>query len=86
MEETLKTVIDQYLARGFGTMNKNGFEVWMFHYLMQHQLQGKSNYIQRACCLLKSYRSSQSNTLPYTYVTTVLQQSNGNNNYNCTRQ
>ena len=44
MEETLKNVIDQYLARGFGTMNKNDFEVWIFHYLMQHQLQGKSNY------------------------------------------
>ena len=44
MEETLSTIIDQYLARGFGTMNKNDFEVWIFHHLLQHQLQGKSNY------------------------------------------
>lgn len=44
MEATINTVIDQYLARGFGTMNKNDFEVWIFHYLMQHRLQGKSNY------------------------------------------
>lgn len=44
MEEALKEVIDQYLNRGFGTMNKNDFEVWIFHYLMQHQLQGKTNY------------------------------------------
>lgn len=44
MEEALTEVIDQYLNRGFGTMNKNDFEVWIFHYLMQHQLQGKTNY------------------------------------------
>lgn len=44
MEEALTEVIDQYLSRGFGTMNKNDFELWIFHYLMQHQLQGKTNY------------------------------------------
>ena len=44
MGETLSTIIDQYLARGFGSMNKNDFEVWIFHYLMQHQLKDKSNY------------------------------------------
>lgn len=44
MEETLSTVIDKYLTRGFGAMNKNDFEVWIFHHLMQHQLKGKSNY------------------------------------------
>ena len=44
MGETLSTIIDRYLARGFGSMNKNDFEVWIFHYLMQHQMQDKSNY------------------------------------------
>lgn len=44
MEESIGKNIEQYLERGFGSMNKNDFEVWIFHYLMQHQLQGKSNY------------------------------------------
>ncbi len=25
-------------------MNKNDFEVWIFHYLLEHELQGKKNY------------------------------------------
>lgn len=40
----IKTVIDQYLEKGFGSMNKNDFEVWIFHQLMQEKLKGKSNY------------------------------------------
>lgn len=43
-QETLEKVIDQYLGKGFGSMNKNDFEVWIFHYLMKHQLQGMKNY------------------------------------------
>jgi len=40
----LANVIGQYLKRGFGSMNKNDFEVWIFYYLLQNQLVGKSNY------------------------------------------
>ncbi len=40
----LKDAISKYLERGFGSMNKNDFEVWIFHYLTTHQLQGKTNY------------------------------------------
>lgn len=40
----LDNVIDQYLARGFGSMNKNDFEVWIFNYLLSEKLKGKSNY------------------------------------------
>ncbi len=40
----LESAIDQYLNRGFGSMNKNEFEVWIFYYLLQNQLQGKSNF------------------------------------------
>ena len=40
----LQEFISKYLERGFGSMNKNDFEVWIFHYLMNHQLQGKTNY------------------------------------------
>lgn len=43
-EETLQEVITKYLKKGFGTMTKNDFEVWIFHYLMQHELQSKTNY------------------------------------------
>lgn len=37
-------VINQYIDRGFGSMTKNDFEVWIFHYLLQSQLKGKDNY------------------------------------------
>lgn len=40
----LQEFISEYLERGFGSMNKNDFEVWIFHYLMKHQLQEKTNY------------------------------------------
>ncbi|MBQ4485013.1 MAG: hypothetical protein II934_08465 [Prevotella sp.] len=36
--------IGQYLVRGFGSMSKNDFEVWIFYYLMQNHLNGKDNY------------------------------------------
>lgn len=41
---TLNEVISKYIEKGFGTMNKNDFEVWIFHYLLEHELQGKKNY------------------------------------------
>ena len=40
----LDNVIDRYLTRGFGSMNKNDFEVWIFNYLLSNRLKGKSNY------------------------------------------
>lgn len=40
----LDNVIDRYLTRGFGSMNKNEFEVWIFNYLLSNRLKGKSNY------------------------------------------
>ncbi len=43
-QETLEKLVDQYLNKGFGSMNKNDFEVWIFHYLMEHQLKGLKNY------------------------------------------
>ena len=36
--------IDQYLAKGFGSMNKNDFEVMIMHWLLQNRLSDKSNY------------------------------------------
>lgn len=44
VQDTLEKLVDQYLDKGFGSMNKNDFEVWIFHYLMEHQLKGLKNY------------------------------------------
>ena len=40
----MKDFINQYLAKGFGSMNKNDFEVMIMHWLLQNELSGKSNY------------------------------------------
>lgn len=40
----LSSVINDYLSRGFGSMNKNDFEVWIFNFLLQEKLKGKSNF------------------------------------------
>lgn len=37
-------VLQAYVERGFGSMNKNDFEVWIFSQLMDGELKGKSNY------------------------------------------
>ncbi|MBR4336769.1 MAG: hypothetical protein IKP91_00810 [Bacteroidaceae bacterium] len=42
--KTLYDVIKEYVKRGFGSMNKNDFEVWIFNYLLHGDLLGKSNY------------------------------------------
>ncbi len=42
--QDLRLIIDEYLDRGFGSMNKNDFEVWIFNYLLQTKLKGMSNY------------------------------------------
>lgn len=52
---TIDFAIDQYLSRGFGSMNKNDFEVWIFNQLLLRRLKGKSNYeISRALNLPES--------------------------------
>lgn len=40
----LNQIIDRYLKRGFGSMNKNDFEVWIFYFLLHNQLKGMGNY------------------------------------------
>lgn len=40
----LDKAIDAYLNRGFGSMNKNDFEVWIFSHLLKTKLAGLSNY------------------------------------------
>lgn len=42
--DDLKTVINKYLTRGFGSMNKNEFEVWIFHYLLSNRFINENNY------------------------------------------
>ncbi|MBO7132761.1 MAG: hypothetical protein J6W06_01190 [Bacteroidales bacterium] len=36
MDNDLKKFIDRYIERGFGSMNKNDFEVEIFHYLQKN--------------------------------------------------
>lgn len=40
----MNPLIKEYLSKGFGSMTKNDFEVWIFHHLMQADLKGMSNY------------------------------------------
>ncbi len=40
----LSDIIRGYLNRGFGSMNKNDFEVWIFNYLLQNNLNAKTNF------------------------------------------
>ena len=40
---TMENFIKEYLKRGFGSMTKNDFEVWIFHQLLCGQLHGKTN-------------------------------------------
>lgn len=42
--KTLDRFISEYLNRGFGSMNKNDFEIAIFHYLLQSSCEGMSNY------------------------------------------
>jgi len=41
---TINEALDQYLKRGFGSMNKNDFEVWIFYQLIHGKMKGMSNY------------------------------------------
>ena len=38
----MKDFIDDYLKRGFGSMNKNDFEVFIMHKLLENRLKGKA--------------------------------------------
>ena len=40
----LADAINEYLDRGFGSMTKNDFEVWIFDQLLQDKLDGMSNF------------------------------------------
>lgn len=40
---SVSDAIQAYLNRGFGTMTKNDFEIWIFHLLLCGQLHGKTN-------------------------------------------
>ena len=46
MDNDLKKFIDRYIERGFGSMNKNDFEVAIFNYLIteRDEYKKKSNY------------------------------------------
>lgn len=35
---TLEKILDSYVNRGFGSMTKNDFEVWIFHQLLKGEL------------------------------------------------
>ncbi len=41
----IEKVINNYLSRGFGSMNKNDFEVWIFNYLLNNTLKGQSDNV-----------------------------------------
>ena len=41
--KTLSDVINVYVSRGFGSMTKNDFEVWIFHQFLCGELKGKTN-------------------------------------------
>ncbi|MCQ2203426.1 MAG: hypothetical protein MJZ15_03175 [Bacteroidales bacterium] len=43
-KSSVEEFVRAYVQRGFGSMNKNDFEVWIFSQLMQERLRGKSNY------------------------------------------
>lgn len=42
-EQTLDQAIEKYLERGFGSMNKNDFEVYVFNHLVSSSMQGLSD-------------------------------------------
>ena len=44
----ISDIVQDYLKKGFGSMNKNDFEVWIFHYLLENGYASKSdNQISR---------------------------------------
>ena len=58
-ELTLNEVISKYLEKGFGTMNKNDFEVWIFHYLLEHELQELFNVTKEIVDQVPSLKNNE---------------------------
>ncbi len=50
-EQSISDFIQKYLERGFGSMSKNDFEVWIFHCLLQDKYRDKSDF--EISCALK---------------------------------
>ena len=48
---SIKDVMESYLSRGFGSMNKNDFEVFIFHWLINNKTEckGKSDFVISQC-------------------------------------
>ena len=48
---SIKDVMESYLSRGFGSMNKNDFEVFVFHWLINNKTEckGKSDFVISQC-------------------------------------
>ena len=46
-QTTIEDIIEAYLNRGFGSMNKNDFEVFIFHWLLANneKCKGKSDFV-----------------------------------------
>lgn len=42
--KSLEEILQDYLQRGFGTMTKNDFEVWIFNQLLKQRFKDKTNY------------------------------------------
>lgn len=44
---SMNSIIEAYLTRGFGSMNKNDFEVFIFHWLLNNneKCKGKSDFV-----------------------------------------
>lgn len=42
--QTIDDALEKYLTKGFGSMNKNDFEVWIFNQLLHTVLKDKDNY------------------------------------------
>lgn len=47
-KEQLQDVIDKYLERGFGSMNKNDFEVFIFSKLLDGSLKNNLNFSEKS--------------------------------------
>ena len=48
---SIKDVMESYVSRGFGSMNKNDFEVFVFHWLINNKTEckGKSDFVISQC-------------------------------------
>lgn len=75
-EDTLQKAIDKYLERGFGTMNKNDFEVFIFNHLLSNSLNGKSDN-----AISRELRIPESKVKRLRYEATLKFQEHSENDY-----